>query len=71
VDAFASPALFAQYRDRILDAAIVGAQGVAEDRQAPKASPAAVYEFMNKANTSVVRDEKGAPVYENALPAEF
>jgi hypothetical protein len=71
VDAFATPALFAQYRDRILDAAIVGAQGVAEDRKAPRASPATVYEFMNKANTSIVRDEKGAPVYENALPAEF
>jgi hypothetical protein len=71
VDSFASPALFEQYRDRIVDAAVVGAQGTPEALEAPPPSPAAVDDFMKKAAKSTVRDGKGAPVYENALPAEF
>ncbi|HUJ28269.1 MAG TPA: DUF6569 family protein [Myxococcales bacterium] len=70
VDAFATPELFAQYRDRILDAAAVGAQDAPADAAAPKVAPAAVNEFMQKAVSSGVKDGQGAAVYESALPAE-
>lgn len=70
VDSFATPALFEQYRDRIIDAAVVGAQGTPA-MEAPPPSPAAVDDFLKKAARSTVRDGKGEPVYESELPAEF
>lgn len=70
VDAFATPEMFAQYRERILDAAAVGAQGAKPDAAAPKATPAAVSDFMQQAVSSGVKDGSGKAVYESALPAD-
>ena len=74
VDVFAAPELFAQYRDRILDAVFVGAIGAAEDRAAPAATPAAVETFIDKARAakseSVVRTANGEMLMDSALPAE-
>ena len=70
VDAFAAPQLFAQYRERILDSAIVGALGVAEDRGAPKVSPAAVEKFLEKQPAATLRGAAGEAVYQSAVSAE-
>jgi len=70
MDAFATPQLFMQYRDRILDAAIVRAQGVPEQRDAPKATAAEVERFLQAAPPSTVRGSAGETVYESSVSAE-
>src|SRR5258708_26394509 len=70
MDAFATPQLFMQYRDRILDAAIVGAQGVPEQRDAPKATAAEVERFLQAAPPSTVRGSAGEAVYESSVSTE-
>jgi hypothetical protein len=70
VDVFAAPQLFQQYRDSILDAALVGAEDEAAKPQAPKATPREVERFLEKAPASTLRAAGGEAVYQSSVSAQ-
>jgi hypothetical protein len=67
VDVFGAPELFAQYRDRLLDSAVVSAMESPEAKEAPAPAPAEVEKFINAAKASVVRSSSGAVLRESAV----
>jgi hypothetical protein len=71
VDVFATPELLAQYRDRILDAALIEAQSLEAKPAAAPPTPAAVQSFLDRARadrtSNVVRGAGGAAVVESAV----
>jgi hypothetical protein len=70
VDVFAAPQLFKQYRDSILDAALVGAEDEEAKPQAPRATPEAVESFLKKAPATTLRAAGGEAVYQSSVSAE-
>jgi len=67
VDVFASPTLFASYRERLLDSIILSAADVPVDRAAPAATAAQAKRFVDEAEAApaleVVR-QRGSQTYE-------
>ena len=75
VDVFATPELFAQYEDRILNSAFIEAEGGdSRAKPAPPPDAKAVESFLEKArkekSISVVRGANGAALMESSVSAE-
>ncbi|MBI5480543.1 MAG: hypothetical protein HY906_16920 [Deltaproteobacteria bacterium] len=67
VDVFASPTLFASYRERLLDSIILSAADVPVDKAAPAATAAQAKRFVDEAEAAPAKEvvrQRGSQTYE-------